>query len=204
MIERIEINLLPAEYRIHRKKIQIKREVAYPVLAAGVIALVLSLVSAGLQSTIWAHRNEIKALDQAIEQNRPIQNEINQLRDEKKVIQEKIRGLELISVNREKWVRLMEEISNRLPEYTWLTSIKEEAVVPPLLRIEGQTFSFPEVANFMSNMKDCQYISSVDLSQIEQVSPQEHIFRFSVSCAINDNAYLSADNQVAAAGGGGR
>jgi Tfp pilus assembly protein PilN len=202
MIERIEINLLPAEYRIHRKKIEIKREVAYSLLGAGLVALVLSLLTAGSQNAIWTSRNEIKTIDQSIAQNRPIQNEINQLREGQRVIQEKIRGLELIDVNREKWVRLMEELSNRLPEYTWLVSVKEEAASPPLLHMEGRTFSFPEVANFMSNLKDCAFISSVDLSQIEQIDPKERIYSFSLTCAVNDNANFNENSRKSGSGGG--
>ncbi|MBN1578900.1 MAG: PilN domain-containing protein [Chitinispirillaceae bacterium] len=202
MIERIEINLLPAEYRVHHKKFQIKREVAYPLIIAGVIAISLALVFIGLQNSVWMHRNEIKTVQASIEQNRPIQNEINRLQEDKRVIQGKIRGLELIDVNRERWVRLMEELSNRLPEYTWLISIKEEMSTPPVIHIEGRSFSFPEVANFMSNLKDCPYISSIDLSQIEQLSRHERIFRFLVSCAVNDNAYLTASAQAAGNGVG--
>ena len=203
MIERIEINLLPAEYRVHRKKFQVKREVAYPLLIAGVIAFALSMVSIGIQNSIRTSRNEIKTVEQSIEQNRPIQKEINQLRNDKQRIEGKIRGLELIDVNREKWVRLMEEISNRLPEYTWLISLREEQSTPPVIHIEGRTHSFPEVANFMSNLKDCPYILSIDLSQIEQISAADRIFRFLISCAINDNAYLTATGQAPGNGGPG-
>ncbi|MBN1308344.1 MAG: PilN domain-containing protein [Chitinispirillaceae bacterium] len=201
MIERIEINLLPAEYRVHRKKFQIKREVAYPLIIAGIVGLSLAFVYIGLQNSVRMHRNEIGALQASIEQNRPIQKEINRLQNDKRIIQEKIRGLELIDVNRERWVRLMEELANRLPEYTWLISVKEEMSKPPAIHIEGRTFSFPEVANFMSNLKDCPYISSIDLSQIEQFSPQERIFRFLLSCAINDNAYLTVSGRKAGSGG---
>lgn len=204
MIERIEINLLPAEYRIHRKKIQIRSEVAYSLIIAGAIALGLSLFTVGMQNTIWVSKNEIKVIDQNIAQNRPIQQEINRLREDKRIIQEKIRGLELIDVNREKWVRLMEELSNRLPEYTWLISVKEEASSPPLLHIEGRTFSFPDVASFMSNLKDCAYISSVDLSQIEQISPRERVFRFSLTCAINSSVNLAGNDRNRAGEGSAR
>jgi Tfp pilus assembly protein PilN len=200
MIERIEINLLPAEYRIHRKRFQIKREVAYSFLAAGIIALGLTLFTVGLQNSIWTSRNDLKVVSQNIDQNRPIQNEINRLREDQRIIQEKIRGLELIDVNREKWVRLMEELSNRLPEYTWLVSVKEETSSPPLLHLEGRTFSFPDVASFMSNLKDCVFIASVDLSQIEQINPRERIFSFSLTCSINDNAYLAANSRQAGDG----
>lgn len=195
MIERIAINLLPAEYRVHRKKFQIKREVAYPLLAVGVIGLVLTFLSVSLQNSVWTYRNEIKVIQQKIKQNRPIQNEIDRLRKDKRTIQQKIHALEFINVNREKWVSLMEEFSNRLPAYTWLVSIKEENNTPPVIHIEGRTYSFPEVANFMSNLKACTYILSVDLSQIEQVNVRERLFRFSLSCSINPDAYFIPGGQ---------
>ena len=200
MIERIEINLLPAEYRVHRKKFQIKREVAYPLLIAGAIGAGLAFFTFGLQNANRISRNEIHALQQSIEQNRPIQKEINQLRNDKQTILQKIHALELINVNREKWVRLMEEFSNRLPDYTWLVTLKEEASSPPVIHVEGRTYSFPEVANYMSNLKECDYIQSVDLSEIEQTSPKERIFKFSLSCAINPNAYLSGDSSIPTGG----
>jgi Tfp pilus assembly protein PilN len=196
MIERIEINLLPAEYRVHRKSFRIKREVAYPFLGACIIGVGLSLFTFSLQNANRVAANEIKSLSQTIEQNRPIQNEINQLRSDKGAIIQKIRALELINVNREKWVRLMEEFSNRLPDYTWLVTIKEEARTPPVIHIEGRTYSFPEVANYMSNLKECSYIQSVDLSEIEQISPKDRIFKFSISCAINADAYLSTEPTI--------
>ena len=76
MIEHIEINLLPVEYRVHRKSIEIKREVAYPFIGACVIALALSMLSVGMQNSIRVYRNEIKATQKSIELNKPIQNEI--------------------------------------------------------------------------------------------------------------------------------
>ena len=73
MIERIEINLLPAEYRIHKKSIKIGREVAYPLIALAVVGIGLALWTLTLQNSISGLRNEVAALDQEIKQNRPIQ-----------------------------------------------------------------------------------------------------------------------------------
>lgn len=192
MIERIEINLLPAEYRVHRKQFKIKREIAYPFVFAVVVCFTLALWTAGIQNSITTSKNKIKELRGKIEQNRPIQNEINQLRKDKNVIQQKIQGLQLINVNREKWVLLMEEFSNRLPDYTWLRNLNEELRSSPIIKIEGETYSFPEVANLMSNLEDCPYIQGVDLINIEQKSNVERIYGFSISCSINDNAYLNS------------
>lgn len=196
MIERIEINLLPVEYRVHHKKIEIKREIAYPLIGVGIVALGLSLFTVGINNSVWILRNQIKIVQGSIEQNRPIQNEINQLRTDNQSIQGKIKALELINVNREKWVKLMEEFSERLPEFTWLVSIKEEVNESPVIHLEGRTYSFPEVANYMSNLKECESILSVDLSQIEQIDDKNKLYRFAISCSLNPDAYLRQEKSI--------
>jgi len=196
MIERIEINLLPVEYRVHHKKIEIKREIAYPLIGVGIVALGLSLFTVGINNSVWILRNQIKIVQGSIEQNRPIQNEINQLRTDNQSIQGKIKALELINVNREKWVKLLEEFSERLPDFTWLVSIKEEVNETPVIHLEGRTYSFPEVANYMSNLKECESILSVDLSQIEQIDDNTKLYRFAISCALNPDAYLKQESGI--------
>lgn len=196
MIERIEINLLPVEYRVHKKNFEIKSEVIYPLIGVVVVAVALTFITIALKNTLRVYRNEIKIVNNSIEINRPIKREIDRLRQDNIVINNKIKALELINVNREKWVKLMEEISGRLPDYTWLQSIKEINGEKPVLSIEGRTYSFPEVANFMSNLTESNYIKTVDLSRIEQVDSKNHIFRFALSCEINPEAYLMKNENV--------
>lgn len=203
MIERIEINLLPAEYRVHRKKIIIERGVIYPLIILIVTCIGLAFWSINLENSKGICENEIISLEQQIAINRPIHEEINKLRSDQLLIGEKIRALERISVNREKWVRLMEELSSRLPQYTWLISIKEENSVPPVIYLEGRTFSFPEVANYMSRLKDSEYINNVDLSRIEQIDQETRLFSFLISCEVNPDAKLLTNPPVVSQTQGG-
>jgi Tfp pilus assembly protein PilN len=191
MVERIEINLLPAEYRIHSKSFKLKREWIYPILTAILVSISLLFWTIIQKSQISDFHSQIAYMDEQIAVNKPIQNEINRLRQDKLTIQEKIRALELISVNREKWVRLMEELSTRLPNYTWLVSVKEENSIPPVLNIEGRTYSFPEVANYMSNLKESKFVTGVDLSNIEQIDTKTKVYKFTISASINPNASLN-------------
>ena len=196
MIERIEINLLPAEYRYHKKHFRLRREMVYPFLIVSVVIVGLVLWTLFEQNEIHYLNSQLVYLQQQIDQNRPIQKEIASLRSSKMAIQEKTRALERISVNREKWVKLMEELSGRLPEYTWLISIKEENSAPPILSIDGRTFSFPEIADYMSNLKESKYISAVGLTDIEQVSSKEKLYKFSITCTINPDVNLRpVDNE---------
>ncbi|KMQ51621.1 Type IV pilus biogenesis protein PilN [Chitinispirillum alkaliphilum] len=189
MIERIEINLLPAEYRVHTRKMRLTRDVVYPVLALIVLAVAGAVYSMMVNNELSQLEADIQQINNSIRQNQHIQNEINSLRRDKREIDEKIVALERINVNREKWVRLMEIFSQRLPGNTFLLSIREEP--GSRLRVEGRTFVFPEVADYMSRLKEEDYISAVELSDIEQINPRTREYRFAFACHINADAMLT-------------
>jgi Tfp pilus assembly protein PilN len=195
MIERVEINLLPAEYRVHKKGIRISRDVFYPIFILLLLGAFLISLTFGLNTEIQQRKNEIVAVDAMIKANSYIKEQIAKLKADRAVIQEKILALERINVNREKWVRLLEIMCQRLPDFTWIVSINERTQIPPVLVVEGRTLSFPEVANFMSQLMGSNYIRSVDLSSIEEVGGVLKMFRFGISCTINPDAQLEAEKK---------
>ncbi len=181
MIERIEINLLPAEYRVHRKAIQLQREVVYPALGVGILWFFLMLWSFKLDTSIGQVKSTIDRTESMIRTNKPIQDEIVRLKESKNIVQGKILALEQITVDRAKWVRLMEVLCQRLPDFTWVESCEER---DESLIIDGKTYSFPEVANFMSRLSESPYVKAVDLSGIEERG-EPNTFAFSISCKLN-------------------
>jgi len=197
MVERIEINLLPAEYRIHSRKFRMQREIIYPVAGLLALSVILMLSTFIMDNKVQQYTNEIAALEQQILQNKPIQKEIQRLREDKQMIQEKIRALERISVNREKWVRLMEILSKDLPPFTWLTSVKEEIGESPMVHIDGKTYSFSAVADYMIDLEKSDYINGVDVAYIEKVNSDDGSFNFSVSCYINRDVNIALHFQHA-------
>jgi Tfp pilus assembly protein PilN len=190
MIERIEVNLLPAEYRVRKRAIRIHREVFYPIVIAGVLGIIVWALTLSTDNDIRSKKNDIQMLDLKIEQNKHIEKEINSLAADKKVIVEKIMALERINVNRAKWVRLMEMFCRCLPDYTWIVDIAETDSVANSLAVDGRTYSFPEVATYMTKLKASPYITSVDLRNIEQIDEKNRIFQFKFVCAVDPNAGL--------------
>ncbi len=190
MIERVEINLLPAEYRVRARGVKISRDVFYPLFALFIIAAGVMAFTFGLTAQIQQRKNDIVSVDAMIKANSYIKDQIAKLKADRAGIQEKIVALERINVNREKWVRLMEIMCQRIPDFTWIVSIDEKAQTPPVLDVEGRTLSFPEVANFMSQLSESNYIRSVDLSGIEEINGAVKMFRFKISCTINPDAQL--------------
>jgi Tfp pilus assembly protein PilN len=204
MAERIEINLLPAEYRVHKRRIRISRDVFYPVFILLGLAVFLVSFTFALNAEIARLKTDIINVDSMIKANGYIKGQIVRLKADRAVIQEKIVALERINVNREKWVRLMEIMCQQLPDFTWVVSIDERAQTPPVLVVEGRTLSFPEVANFMSQLSSSTYIRSVDLSSIEEAREAVKMFRFNISCTINPDVELDELKKDTVAAGAGR
>ena len=195
MIERIEINLLPAAYRVHKRSIKLKRTVVYPLLGILIAGAVLLVIMLNMDGQISQLNGDIYSTEQSIKKNKPIRDEIVKLKENKQVIQGKILALERISVDRAKWVRIMEILCQRLPDFTWLLSCDEK---DSALYIEGKTYSFPEVANLMTRLSESEYIKSVDLSGIEEKDASK-TFSFAVTCRLNP--YVALDKAAVADSG---
>ena len=195
MIERIEINLLPAAYRVHRKTIVLKRSVVYPLLGLLVLGCCLIIYMLNMESRISQLKSDIQRTDESIKKNKPIKDEIITLKENKQIVEGKIIALERINVDRAKWVRLMEMLCQRLPDFTWILSCieKDSALV-----IEGKTYSFQEVANLMTRLSQSAYIKSIDLSGIEEKDASK-TFSFAGTCKLNhDVALVHANSDVGA------
>lgn len=186
MIERIEINLLPVEYRVRKRSINLSRSIVYPAVIIVVLAAGAGFYTIHLNDKQERLTEEIEAIEKEINANKHVQAEINKLRQEKQITDQKIRALERISVDREKWVRLLEILSGNLPPYAWLVSVKEDKGPPEKLLLEARTYSFPEVALYMSKLEEADYIKSVELTGIEQIQGHDRkVYRFNVACDIN-------------------
>jgi Tfp pilus assembly protein PilN len=191
MIQRIEINLLPTEYRTRKRGLNLSRSIVYPVFAFVVLAAAAGFHAIYLNDKQARLTEEIEAIEKEIEANKSVQAEINKLRQEKQVTEQKIRALERISVDREKWVRLLEILSGNLPTYSWLDKVTEEKGPPEKLRGEARTYAFPEVAYYMSRLEEAGYIKSVERTGIVQIDFHGRTaYEFKISCDINADAGL--------------
>jgi len=192
MVERIEINLLPAEYRIHLTRFYLQREILIPLLIFAGVFLFFFFFSFWLNTQIGTLANKITDTEEQIARNKHILVEISKQEEQKKLVQQKIRALERIDVNREKWIRLQEVFCEKLPEVTWVDKLEERKDKSNTLEVDGKTYSFSEVALYMSALTESEFVNSVDLVNIEQIGGTDKIFRFVILCQINPDARLQS------------
>ena len=180
----IRINLLPAEDRAKKKELHLP-EMSTVYLVAAVIIFVALI---GVTSTVQRHRVRSleKKIEVAKEESRKLAPQLAKIKQITKEREEVNRRLSLItSLDRHRYyrVKLLNDISYKLPVNCWLTEIKENS--PNNFSIDGITFSNFTVADMMSNLENSSLVTSVDLSIAErgQIKKRE-VMKFSLSANV--------------------
>jgi Tfp pilus assembly protein PilN len=131
-------------------------------------------------------------------------------------------SIQSLDRNREYWVALMQDLAERVPEYVWLTLVKQAPSVPLTLptppnqaapkpvivaataasSIEGYSFSLNALATFLirlkkSDMFDNIGLSSVKLQEIEKINA----YSFKLTCNFMSTWGSRADTETAQAAG---
>jgi Tfp pilus assembly protein PilN len=90
---------------------------------------------------------------------------VNQLSRKQNEVAVKLELIRQLDQNRFFEARLVSDISNSLPEYLWLTAVRE---APPIITLEGMAFSSFLIANFMDNLSKSSNMRGVDLVSLEK------------------------------------
>ena len=180
----IRINLLPAEDRAGKKELHLPEMSTVYIVAA----IVLFIAAIGLTSTVQRHRVRSleKKIEVAKEESRKLAPQLAKIKQITKEREEVNRRLNLItSLDRHRYyrVKLLNDISYKLPANCWLTDINE--LSPNNFAIDGITFSNFTVADMMSNLENSSLITSVDLKVAErgQIKKRE-VMKFSLSASV--------------------
>jgi Tfp pilus assembly protein PilN len=189
---RIEINLLPAELKRKRRGLAFDKNLA---LIAGVFGVVVVLVVAA--SVVQSMK--LKSLDKQIaEAQRKVDQYkrnielVDALIDVKDKLLQRMSAIESLDKNRTVWVRIMEDLSRRVPDYLWLSLLKEEpraaavdtsadstgsASPGPVIdkvTVEGYSYSLNSLASFMIQLMGSRYFKNMDLEYVKRAEIKQH------------------------------
>ena len=152
----IKINLLPDTKPAKKKR------AASAFGGAGRLNLMLVAggVTVGLL-VILVHflilSSQIKDLDEKIRKDQlevarleSVLREVKDFEDKKARLQKKVDLINQLKVNQRGPVRLMDEVSNALPDLVWIESMEYRGNT---INIAGKAFNPPAVANFVTNLK---------------------------------------------------
>jgi len=165
MVEKIEINLIPQEYRVQTRRFTIKKDILIPIGFSSILILSMAMWNAFLVGRINSEKAETAKIVQEINENAHVQIEIASLGREQTAMETKIAGLKQISVVRDKSIRIMELYCREIPNNTWLTSLKESGNT---IQVKGVTMAFGEVGQFMVQLSNNDIVNTVSLHDVKR------------------------------------
>jgi Tfp pilus assembly protein PilN len=208
-MDMIQINLLPKEYRKRTGKMAIGKAGYYAIGAAvGVIAMVAVITMYQML--------QLRELDKKMEiarfRTQQLQKDIavvDALIDVKGKLMQRMDAVDRLDRHRMVWVRIMEDISRRVPDFMWMSLFEEQAKpAPPAaptdstaapvvvvqletrpVKIEGFAFTLNALASFMIKMMRSDYFSDIELTLVEEVQiHKQKAYNYKVAATLH---YLS-------------
>jgi len=206
----IEINLLPKELRKKGKTFTLGKSTLY-FLCGGAALIIIMILITSFQSL------KLKGLDKKImeaqrkkEQLRENIQMVDAINELKTSILKRMSAIEILDKNRSTWIEVLQDLSERVPEYVWLTSFKEIPKTPPKaeenpssasnapqdtlkkviqkssfisdVTIDGYSFSINNPAILMINLIRSDYFRNMELNFIKaEALEHQKIFAFQLS-----------------------
>jgi type IV pilus assembly protein PilN len=144
----IRINLLPV--RAAKKKESIRFQltvsglVTFLVIAVSMAAyLVVSSEAGNLKDQIVSGQQELEQLKKKI-------GELSKIKEQKRVVEEKLRIITELEANKTGPVKLFSRVSSAIPEKAWIKSLREEGLI---ISIEGFAADDEIVADAMRGLE---------------------------------------------------
>jgi len=192
-MEMIQINLLPKEFRKRSSGLSLGKNEYYGLAAAAAVVLML----AGVTFYQTKRINKLnRDMEEATRMTQQLQKDIalvDALTEVKEKITQRLGAIERLDQHRTTWVGILEDVSQRIPEFTWLSQVREATagnqpgskkgapavsvtagqpqIIP--INIEGFSFTLNALANLMINLMRSNYFSDVELVSVDEMSFQE-------------------------------
>lgn len=185
----IQINLLPAEEKVTRRSIQIKRPtgilIPLVVLCAGITVVVAAVVQQ--QAEVQSLLKDLKACEDEITTLAPEVALVERLAKERAELDLRLSVIDQLSHMRFDAVRLVDELDRAVPDYLWLTGAL--MTTPTVMSVEGVTFSNLIVADYMTRLERSPYFANVNMTIAERGSISERdVTQFSLTMDLTPTA----------------
>jgi len=157
---RMEINLLP--HRQARRVADLRETLAVLVLGLVVVIGGIFFVDQSAKSELEAAEMKVAQLKADIERYKPQQQLVNEFKARKKDLQSKLDVITGLERARSGPVRILDELSARVPDRLWLTSIETKGAA---IKLEGQSLVNGLVADFLRELNASPFFKNVDLDK---------------------------------------
>jgi len=177
----IRINLLPYQEKA-KKETQTKQI----VIIAGcfiIFFLLIGLVHLWIVTSISSLDKDVKAKDEKILALNKIIGEVEQIKNEKRILEKKLGVIGNLEKNRSYPVRLLADVASHVPtKDVWLDKLTQTG---QLMQVEGKARDNFAVVRFIKSMEGSMYIQSVELVSSRQMEMSGiKLQQFVLSCVL--------------------
>jgi len=156
----MEINLLP--HREARRAADLRETAAVLLLGLVVVFAGIFFTAQSVKSDLAVARASVSQLQADIDRYKPQQAQVAAFKLQKKELQDKLDIIASLEQARSGPVRIMDELSENIPDRLWLTSIKTKGHG---IELEGQSLDTGVVADFLRGLNASPYFDNVDLDK---------------------------------------
>ncbi|MFQ5900457.1 MAG: PilN domain-containing protein [Thermodesulfobacteriota bacterium] len=161
----IKINLLPV--RAERQKEDVRRQISVVVLSLFLISVIIGYLHISISKQITSIEVEMADINVKMEQFKKVIKEIDGFKEQKRVLEEKIKVMKRLNENKSGPLKLLSELSDIIPEKVWLESLKEKKA---LIEIKGIASDNKTIADFMNKIERSPVFRGVELTVSQQTT----------------------------------
>ncbi|MCX5829109.1 MAG: PilN domain-containing protein [Deltaproteobacteria bacterium] len=177
----IRINLLPYQEKA-KKETQAKQL----VIATGcfiLFFLIIGMVHLWITASVRSLDKDVKDKDEKILVLNKLIGEVDQIRNEKKILEKKLGVIQNLEKNRSYPVRLLADVASQVPtKDVWLEKLSQTGLS---MQVEGKARDNFAVVQFIKNMEGSMYIQSVELVSSKQLELSGiKLQQFVLSCVL--------------------
>lgn len=208
----IEVNLLPKELQIQGPRLTFSKGMIIP--AAAVVAVILGMTGMSViqNGKIAELDGKIQIAQARADQLKADIRMVDGLVNIKEKITARIDAVKVLDLNRKAWVSILEDLSTRVPDFLWMTSLSETVapkapkkapgdtaaparLLPPQevpAQMRGFAYSLSGLANFIMNLRKSGHFKSVDLHHAREMKLESHTaYAFQLDCTLSYSGGLS-------------
>ncbi|RJQ44831.1 MAG: hypothetical protein C4538_09550 [Nitrospiraceae bacterium] len=158
----IRINLLPA-----KKVLKIPPVISYGVIATVILAIALLVSSLYLMNKVSQMNAEMNAKEKKLEDLKKAIEDVKNYEKDNEEVRAKTRIIEQLKKNQVVPLRLLDEVSEKLPKGVWLTLMTDKNGA---INIEGYAHTNYDLVDYVQKLKESQYLTDVMLVESRQTA----------------------------------
>jgi Tfp pilus assembly protein PilN len=152
-----------------------------------IIGVVIVVVVIGVTLLIQLNQKgglnkDISRLNGRLEELKVYKATVDSLEKRERELAALINPIKQLNQNRFFIAHILDEVSSRIPEFTWLKSLD---ITSTDLRMQGVTASNLLVADFMNRLEESDYIHNVDLTVLEKKAVEkQEMMEFTLTASV--------------------